>query len=222
MLPMAVRTYLPTSFMRYLTRGCKRNRSMGKTRSRAKRAETLRQMYPWVEKKRARILPVSKISRDAMRLNNRTNNTSSLPPDDLARSSVIARPESNDGLRHVSVVGDTYTILLDGVQTNNQYCLIDMHIPQHGGPPPHRHDFEETFHVLEGEIEATFRGQTNTIKVGETLHIPANAPHRFTNARPEPARLLCICSPAGQEEFFLSIGDLVPTRTSAPPEMDKP
>jgi len=154
-------------------------------------------------------------------LNKRTNNTSSLPPDDLARSSVIAKPEANGGLRHVSVVGDTYTILLDGVQTNNQYCLIDMHIPQHGGPPPHRHDFEETFHVLEGEIEATFRGQTNTIKVGETLHIPANAPHRFTNVRPEPARLLCICSPAGQEEFFLSIGDLVPTRTSAPPEMDE-
>jgi quercetin dioxygenase-like cupin family protein len=154
-------------------------------------------------------------------MNNRTNNISSLPADDLARSSVIARPEANGDLRHVSVVGDTYTILLDGVQTNNQYCLIDMHIPLHGGPPPHRHDFEETFLVLEGEIEATFRGQTNTVKVGETLHIPANAPHRFTNARPEPARLLCICSPAGQEEFFLSIGDLVPTRTSPPPEMDE-
>src|ERR1019366_925513 len=154
-------------------------------------------------------------------MNTRMNNTSSLPADDRARSSVIARPEANGGLRHVSVVGDTYTILLDGVQTSNQYCLIDMYIPQHGGPPPHRHDFEETFLVLEGEIEATFRGQTNTVKAGETLHIPANAPHRFTNARPEPARLLCICSPAGQEEFFLSIGDLVPTRTSAPPAMDE-
>jgi hypothetical protein len=32
---------------------------------------------------------------------------------------------------------------------------------------------------------------------------------------------LCICSPAGQEEFFLTIGDLVPTRTSPPPEMDE-
>jgi quercetin dioxygenase-like cupin family protein len=27
-----------------------------------------------------------------------------------------------------------------------------------GGRPPHRHDFEESFTVLEGEIEATFRG----------------------------------------------------------------
>ena len=154
-------------------------------------------------------------------MNNTTTDTSPLPADDLLRSSVIARPETNEGLRHVSVVGDTYTILLDGGQTDNHYCLIDMLIPQNGGPPPHRHDFEETFIVLEGEIVATFRGQTSTVKTGETLHIPANAPHRFTNARPEPARLLCICSPAGQEEFFLTIGDLVPTRTSTPPEMDE-
>jgi quercetin dioxygenase-like cupin family protein len=154
-------------------------------------------------------------------MNNITSNSSPLPADDLQRSSVIARPEVDTGLRHVSVVGDTYTVILDGLQTDNHYCLIDMLIPQHGGPPPHRHDFEETFTVLEGEIEATFRGQSRTVKTGETLHIPANAPHRFTNALPEPARLLCICSPAGQEEFFLTIGDLVPTRTSPPPDTDE-
>jgi quercetin dioxygenase-like cupin family protein len=154
-------------------------------------------------------------------MNSITSDTSPLPSDDPLRSNVIARPETDGALRHVSVVGDTYTILLDGEQTDNHYCLIDMLIPQHGGPPPHRHDFEETFTVLEGEIEATFRGQTTTVKAGETLHIPANAPHRFTNARPESARLLCICSPAGQEAFFLTIGDLVPTRTSPAPEMDE-
>jgi quercetin dioxygenase-like cupin family protein len=153
-------------------------------------------------------------------MNTLDQETLHLPPDDLDRSSVLANPDGTQ-LRHVSVVGDTYTILLDGKQTNDRYCLIDMHIPQHGGPPPHRHDFEETFTVLEGEIEATFRGVTRTIKSGETLHIPANAPHRFTNAQREPARLLCTCSPAGQEEFFLEIGDLVATRTSPPPEMDE-
>ena len=154
------------------------------------------------------------------KMNDFTKKTSPLPADDPARSNVIARPEKDGALRHVSVVGDTYTIMLDGKQTNNRYCVIDMHIPQHGGPPPHRHDFEETFTVLEGAIEATFRGQKSVVEAGETLHIPANAPHRFTNTRAEPARLLCFCSPAGQEEFFLLIGDLVPNRTAPPPEMD--
>jgi Cupin domain len=46
-----------------------------------------------------------------------------------------------------------------------------MHIPPGGGPPPHRHDFEEMFSVLEGEIEATFRGKKTIIRAGETLNI---------------------------------------------------
>jgi quercetin dioxygenase-like cupin family protein len=87
-------------------------------------------------------------------------------------------------------------------------CLIDMHIPTGGGPPPHRHDFEEMFSVLEGEIEATFRGRKTIIRAGETINIPANAPHQFQNTSGQPARLLCLCSPAGQEEFFKEVGVL--------------
>ena len=146
---------------------------------------------------------------------------SPIPADNLQRNLVIARPDQAQSLPHVGVVGDTYTILLSGKDTNGRYGLIDMLVPPGGGPPPHRHDFEESFTVLEGEIEATFRGQTSTVKTGETLHIPANAPHRFTNVCLEPARLLSICSPAGQEEFFLTIGDLAPSRTSSPPARDE-
>jgi quercetin dioxygenase-like cupin family protein len=49
-------------------------------------------------------------------------------------------------------------ILLKGEDAAGLYCLIDLHIPPGGGPPPHRHDFEEMFAVLEGEIEFTFHG----------------------------------------------------------------
>lgn len=35
--------------------------------------------------------------------------------------------------------------------------MIDMHIPPGGGPPPHRHDFEEILILLEGEMEARLR-----------------------------------------------------------------
>jgi uncharacterized cupin superfamily protein len=59
------------------------------------------------------------------------------------------------------------------------------------------------------------------VRAGETINIPANAPHSFTNASEEPARLLCICSPAGQEEFFLAVGVPVATRTTPPPKPDK-
>jgi quercetin dioxygenase-like cupin family protein len=145
----------------------------------------------------------------------------SLPADNLARKLKVARPDTDESLPHIGLVGDTYTILLSGADTGGRYCLIDMHIPPGGGPPPHRHDFEESFTVLEGEIEATFRGEKSIVHTGQTVSIPANAPHFFTNASGQSARLLCICAPAGQEEFFAQVGVPVPTRRSTPPALDQ-
>jgi uncharacterized cupin superfamily protein len=94
-----------------------------------------------------------------------------------------------------------------------------MLVPPGGGPPPHRHDFEEMFTILEGEIELSFRGETKQASAGSTANIPANAPHAFRNKSDKPARLLCMCTPAGQDEFFLAIGDPVDSRTASPPKL---
>ena len=144
---------------------------------------------------------------------------STVPADDLMRSLIVAE-SNNQNAPHIGLVGDTYTVLLSGKDTAGRFCLIDMHIPQGGGPPPHRHDFEESFILLEGEIEATFRGAKSIVRVGQTLHIPANAPHQFQNVSDQAVRLLCICSPAGQEEFFAQVGVPVAARTTAPPKLD--
>jgi quercetin dioxygenase-like cupin family protein len=119
------------------------------------------------------------------------------------------------------LAGDTYTILLTGKDTAGRYCLIDMLIPPGGGPPPHRHDFEEMFTLLDGEIEVTFRGAKSVVRAGETANIPANAPHHFRNASGRPARLLCLCSPAGQEEYFMAVGVPVASRTAPSPKLDE-
>jgi quercetin dioxygenase-like cupin family protein len=42
------------------------------------------------------------------------------------------------------------------------------------------------FTVLDGEVRVTFRGQTITARAGETINVPANAPHSFTNAADTP------------------------------------
>ena len=144
----------------------------------------------------------------------------SIPDDDASRQLTVSRPDNDEGLIHVGLVGDTYTILVAGQDTAGRYALIDMHVPPGGGPPPHRHDFEEMFTVLDGAIDASFRGDVLRIGAGQTINIPANAPHSFTNAGPEPARVLCLCSPAGQEEFFLKVGQRVATRTTPPPPLD--
>ena len=143
-----------------------------------------------------------------------------IPPDDVSRQPVIARPDDPSALPHIGLVGDTYTVLVSGADTAGKFCLVDMHVPPGGGPPPHRHDFEESFTVLAGEIRATVRGTATVVRAGETVAIPANAPHQFTNAGDAPARLLCVCAPAGQDEFFAQVGVPVATRTTPPPPLD--
>ncbi len=141
-----------------------------------------------------------------------------IPADDIRRQLTIANADSA-ALRHLSVAGDTHTVLVRGDQTGGRYCLIDMYVPPGGGPPPHRHDFEEMFVVLEGEVEFAFRGKPLVAVAGTTISIPANAPHAFRNSSSSPARMLCLCSPAGQENLFAEVGDVVGSRTAPPPPL---
>jgi quercetin dioxygenase-like cupin family protein len=145
----------------------------------------------------------------------------SIPPDDPHRHLTVARSDDDETLTHLGMVGDTYTILVTGADTAGKYTLIDMHVPPGGGPPPHRHDFEEMFTVLEGEVELTFRDEHLVAKAGETVNVPANAPHAFRNASSHAARLLCMCTPPGQEVFFSAVGVPVASRTEPAPALDE-
>ncbi|RJO70021.1 cupin domain-containing protein [Nocardia panacis] len=143
-----------------------------------------------------------------------------IPSDDPNRQLTVVRP-SSDELRSVALVGDVYTILVSGAQTSGRYCLIDMRIPPGGGPPPHRHDFEELFLVQEGQLLFTFRGEEVVVHAGESVNIPANAPHFFRNVSDRPARMQCMCTPAGQEEYFLQVAVPVESATAEPPTLSE-
>ena len=155
-----------------------------------------------------------------MSSNPAAKSASAIPADDHRRNLIIQNADTDKAV-HLGMVGDTYTILLSGTDTAGKFCLIDMHVPPGGGPPPHRHDFEETFVLLEGELDAIFRGEKRTVHAGETIHIPANAPHQFHNSSSQPVRMFCICSPSGQEEFFKEVAIPVATRTTPPPKLDE-
>lgn len=151
-----------------------------------------------------------------------TDATPTIPADDPARSiTVVDRDHPAAGW--IALGGNTYTMLVTGEQTNGQYCLIDMLVPPGGGPGLHRHDFEEMFTVLDGEVEFTFRGERIRASEGSTVNIPANAPHRFENVSQRTARLLCMCTPAGQDEFFLRVAQAVdgPDARPAPPSAEQ-
>src|SRR6202046_1734144 len=92
-----------------------------------------------------------------------------VPADDRGRLLTHVSPDTDDSLPPLGVVGDTYTILVSGADTAGRYTLIDMHVPPGGGPPPHRHDFEEMFTILYGEFDFTFRGGPTVAHAGETV-----------------------------------------------------
>jgi len=117
-----------------------------------------------------------------MATNTTTQPEAVIPPDDARCKLTMANPE-DPNMRHISVAGGTYTILVTGEQTGGRYSLIDMLVPPGGGPPPHRHDFEEMFTILDGEIELNFRGEAQRASAGSTVNIPANAPHSSRTSR---------------------------------------
>lgn len=74
----------------------------------------------------------------------------------------------------LSIVGDTYRLVIAGEQTGSAYSVIDMLIPPGGGSGPHAHaGFHEAFFVLEGEIEVKTAAGVYTATQGSFVHIPS-------------------------------------------------
>src|ERR1700712_3462672 len=107
--------------------------------------------------------------------------------------------------QNLSIVGDTYRILITGKETVGTFATIDMLIPPGGGPGPHAHpDFEETFYVIDGEVEVKSEAGTYIAKKGAYVVIPKGGiVHCFKNKSDKMAHLLCTEIPAGLEEMFL-------------------
>ena len=118
----------------------------------------------------------------------------------------------------LSMVGDTYRILIGSEQTSGAYALVDMLIPLKGGPPPHSHsDFQEAFYILDGEIEVITKERKFTATKGSYVNIPFNGPiHKFTNKIDKTAHILCLITPAGMEKMFEEIGKPVAPGTFLP------
>lgn len=125
----------------------------------------------------------------------------------------------------IAMAGSNYRIILTGEQTGGKSAIIEMNIPPGSGPIPHEHPaIQESFYVLEGEVE--FRTKTNryTAQKGAIVTIPDGGPvHAFKNVSNSMAKLLCIVNPAGLDDFFTEVGKPLATdETPAPPtEADK-
>jgi mannose-6-phosphate isomerase-like protein (cupin superfamily) len=73
-----------------------------------------------------------------------------------------------------------------------------------GGPPLHKHLFDEAFYVLEGEY--TFQAGERLVKAatGAFVYIPGGTIHTFRHSGAGDGRMLTVCSPGGIEAMFMA------------------
>jgi homogentisate 1,2-dioxygenase len=73
--------------------------------------------------------------------------------------------------------------------------------------PPHaHHDFMKIIYVLEGRYDFRVGDATFSAGPGAVVVVPKGSQHTFTTST--GGRALFVCSPAGNEEFFLEMGQL--------------
>ena len=96
----------------------------------------------------------------------------------------------------------TTTVLLRGEQSAGQVSVTEVVVPPRAGPPLHRHDFDEAFYVLEGELIFQLADELTTTGAGELTFVPRNVPHALANHSDAPARYVLVCTPAGFERHW--------------------
>ena len=94
-------------------------------------------------------------------------------------------------------------VLLRSEDSGGRVSIVDNRVPAGtAGPPLHRHDFDETFVVLEGEVTFQLGDDLVTRRAGELAFAPRGVPHTFANQSGADARHVIVITPAGFERYF--------------------
>jgi hypothetical protein len=92
--------------------------------------------------------------------------------------------------------------LCDSRETGGAWALFEEEVPLGMGPPPHRHDWDEAYYILDGEVDFEIDGEAVRSSKGDFNYLPRNTVHGFKGASPEPARVLIFSAPGHSSEFF--------------------
>jgi quercetin dioxygenase-like cupin family protein len=102
-------------------------------------------------------------------------------------------------------------LMLSGSQTAGRLSVLEHPLaPRALGSPIHTHRDEDEYSVvLEGVVGAQIADQVIEAGPGGVLVKPRGVPHAFWNPSDQPTRLLEIISPAGFEQYFSGLADIL-------------
>ncbi len=100
----------------------------------------------------------------------------------------------------LTVLGESIRIFGAGDQNK----AFEVHLQEGvagGGPPPHRHPWDEAFFILDGRVEVACEGRAEVLSAGSFVQIPAGTTHAYTNVSAS-AKILAVVSDCRGGKLF--------------------
>ena len=83
----------------------------------------------------------------------------------------------------------------------------------------HVHErLEETWYVLDGELEFRLGEEVLIAAAGACVFVPAHLPHAFANRSQAPAKFLLMMSPPTHDRYFIELAEIL--GRSGPPDTE--
>jgi quercetin dioxygenase-like cupin family protein len=83
-----------------------------------------------------------------------------------------------DYARGLNVVGEKITVLASNEATHGYEIFLQQGV-EGSGPPPHSHDWDESFYVVKGRVEIHYGPESVMAEPGTLVHLPAGTVHSF-------------------------------------------
>lgn len=117
----------------------------------------------------------------------------------------------------LNVLGTRVTVLAANASTKS-YGITLQQGDEGTGPPPHSHDWDESFFVLRGEIDFLCDGQTHLCKPGTLVHVPRGTVHGFRYGKDGGQMLEITSHDALAAQMFTAVNAEIP---AGPPDIPK-
>lgn len=79
----------------------------------------------------------------------------------------------------LNVIGVEVAVLASGTENHNHHITLQSG-PEGAGPPPHSHNWDESFYIIKGQVNFQCGGETSACPAGTLVHVPANTVHAFS------------------------------------------
>ncbi|SNS50123.1 Cupin domain-containing protein [Noviherbaspirillum humi] len=111
--------------------------------------------------------------------------------------------------RPLNVVGEQITVLAPNAATRG-YEIFLQRGEEGSGPPPHFHDWDESFYVTKGNVEISYDDKTVVAGPGTLVHLPAGTVHGF-HFGAGGGEMISVTSANGQAAYlFTTIDSEIP------------